>query len=130
MNKQIIDLQNKIDELEKELKRHQTLEFDLARLASVIEESDDAIITKTLEGIITSWNKAAQRIFGYSANEVIGKSVAILIPPEMPNEEPEILEGLKKGERFDHYETVRIGKDGKLIDISLSVSPIKDLQGN
>ena len=100
-----------------------------SRLAAVVESSDDAIITKTLEGIITTWNASAARIFGYTAEEVIGKSVTILMPPERVNEEPEILARLRKGERIDHYETVRRRKDGALLDISLSVSPVRDASG-
>jgi PAS domain S-box-containing protein len=93
-------------------------------LAAIIESADDAIITKTLEGIITSWNKGAERIFGYTAEEVIGKPVTILIPADHPDEEPAILARLKAGERIEHYETVRVRRDGTLVDISLTVSPI------
>jgi PAS domain S-box-containing protein len=100
-----------------------------AYLASIVESSDDAIVSKSLNGIINSWNKGAERLFGYAAEEVIGKSIAILIPQDRPNEEPTILERIKRGERVDHYETVRIRKDRSLIDISLSVSPIKDVEG-
>src|SRR5262245_37389235 len=98
-------------------------------LSAIIESSDDAIISKNLDGIIMSWNKGAQRIFGYQEQEVIGKPVTVLMPPERYNEEPTILAGIRQGERFDHYETVRKRKDGTLIDISLSVSPIKDAGG-
>ena len=98
-------------------------------LGAIIESSDDAIISKNLDGIITSWNKGAERIFGYQEDEVIGKPVTVLMPPERYNEEPAILAGIRQGERFDHYETVRKRKDGSLIDISLSISPIKDVQG-
>jgi len=94
-------------------------------LAALIESADDAVISKTLEGIITSWNKGAQRIFGYTADEVIGKSITILIPEGHLDEEPAILARLRAGERIEHYETVRVRKDGKHIDISLTVSPIK-----
>lgn len=93
-------------------------------LAALIESADDAIISKTLEGIITSWNQGAERIFGYTADEVIGKSITIVIPPDHLHEEPAILARLRAGERVEHYETVRMRKDGKLIDISLTVSPI------
>jgi PAS domain S-box-containing protein len=98
-------------------------------LAAIIDSADDAIISKTLEGIITSWNKGAERIFGYKAEEVIGKPILILIPPDHYNEEPAILERIKNGERIEHYETVRITKAGKLIDISLTISPIKNANG-
>ena len=100
-----------------------------AELWSIIDNSDDAIITKNLDGIISSWNRSAERIFGYTAPEVIGKSVTILIPPDRQNEEPAILARLRRGERVDHYETVRQRKDGSLIDISLTVSPIKNAEG-
>src|SRR5215216_2971060 len=93
-------------------------------LAALIESADDAIISKTLEGIITSWNKGAQRIFGYTTDEVIGKPVTILIPKDHEDEEPAILARLRAGERIEHYETIRVRKDGTQIDISLTVSPI------
>ncbi|HKG46341.1 MAG TPA: PAS domain S-box protein, partial [Pyrinomonadaceae bacterium] len=99
-------------------------------LTALIESADDAIISKTLEGIITSWNNGAQRIFGYTADEVVGKSITILIPEGHLDEEPAILARLRAGERIEHYETVRMAKDGRLIDISLTVSPIKGPNGN
>ncbi|HET6978372.1 MAG TPA: PAS domain S-box protein [Pyrinomonadaceae bacterium] len=98
-------------------------------LSSLIESADDAIISKTLEGIITSWNEGARRIFGYEADEIIGKPVTILIPEGHRDEEPTILARLRAGQRIEHYETVRIRKDGQLIDISLTVSPIKGPDG-
>ena len=94
-------------------------------LSALIESADDAIISKTLDGIITSWNKGAERIFGYTPEEVIGKPITIIIPPDHLNEEPAILARLRAGERIEHYETVRMRKDGKRVDISLTVSPIK-----
>jgi PAS domain S-box-containing protein len=100
-----------------------------ARLAAVVDSSDDAIISKTLDGIITSWNAGAERIFGYTAEETIGKPINLLIPEDRPNEEPAILERLKRGERVDHYETVRRRKDGSLLDISLTISPIRSADG-
>jgi len=98
-------------------------------LSAIIESAHDAIISKTLEGIITSWNKGAERIFGYTAEEVIGKSVTMLIPPGHLDEEPTILARLRAGERIDHYETVRMRKGGELVDISLTVSPIMSADG-
>src|SRR5215211_886742 len=98
-------------------------------LSALIESADDAIISKTLEGIITSWNNGAQRIFGYTADEVIGKSITILIPEGHLDEEPAILSRLRAGERIEHYETARVRKDGTLVDISLTVSPIKGPNG-
>jgi PAS domain S-box-containing protein len=100
-----------------------------SELPPSFEFSDDAIITKDLNGIITSWNPAAERIFGYSPEEAIGKSVTLLIPPERHDEEPMILDRIRRGERVDHYETVRCRKDGSYIDISLTVSPIKNADG-
>jgi PAS domain S-box-containing protein len=98
-------------------------------LAALIESADDAIISKTLDGVITSWNEGARRIFGYEAEEVIGKSVTILIPEGHLDEEPTILARLRAGQRIEHYETVRVRKGGQLIDISLTVSPIKGPDG-
>ena len=99
------------------------------RLQAVVESSDDAIISKTLEGVITSWNPAAELIFGYSAAEVIGQRLLILVPPERHGEEAEILARIAAGERIPHFETVRVRKDGRRIDISASISPIKDSRG-
>jgi PAS domain S-box-containing protein len=98
-------------------------------LASIIATSDDAIVSKDLNGIVTSWNKGAARIFGYSAGEMIGRSITTLIPSDRHNEEPEILDRIRRGEHIDHYETVRQRKDGSHIDISLTVSPVKDAAG-
>jgi PAS domain S-box-containing protein len=102
----------------------------LRRLAAIVESSDDAIISKDLDGIITSWNKGAERLFGYLAEEVIGKPVTILIPPERQDEEDAILRRLRRGDRIEHYETVRQRRDGSLIDISLTISPVRDAEGN
>ena len=99
------------------------------RLASIVEFSDDAIISKDLNGVINSWNAGAERLFGYTAEETIGQPIYILIPPERHNEEPGILERIRRGERIDHYETIRRRKDGGLIDISLTVSPLKNASG-
>ncbi|HEX8490718.1 MAG TPA: PAS domain S-box protein [Chthoniobacterales bacterium] len=99
------------------------------RLAAIIESSDDAIITKDLNGIITSWNAAAERLFGYKPKEIIGKPVTTLIPPDRQSEEPRILGRIRRGERIDHYETVRRRKDGTLFNISVTVSPLKDENG-
>ena len=99
------------------------------RLAAIVASSDDAIISKDLNGVITSWNQAAERLFGYAPEEVIGKSITILIPAERLDEEPVILGRIRRGEVIDHYETVRRRKDGSLLDISLTVSPIKNAEG-
>ena len=98
-------------------------------LWAIIESADDAIISKSLNGIITSWNSGAERIFGYTAEEVVGKPVTILIPDDHIDEEPGILSQIKAGERIEHYETVRVRKGGERVDISLTVSPIKDANG-
>jgi two-component system, chemotaxis family, CheB/CheR fusion protein len=99
------------------------------RLAAIVESSDDAIVSKDLNGIITSWNRGAELLFGYRAEEVIGKPITILIPADRIDEEPVIIERVRRGERVDHYDTVRRRKDGSLIDISLTVSPLKDGDG-
>src|SRR5687767_15469727 len=98
-------------------------------LSALIESADDAIISKTLDGIITSWNKGAERIFGYTAEEAIGKPVTMLMPADHIDEEPAILARLRAGDRIEHYETIRLTKDGRRIDISLTVSPIKGPHG-
>jgi PAS domain S-box-containing protein len=100
-----------------------------ARLAAIVESSDDAIVSKDLTGVITSWNKSAERLFGYTAQEAVGNSVTLLIPPDRFDEEPAILDRVRRGERIDHYETVRRRKDGTLLDVSLTVSPVTDSQG-
>jgi PAS domain S-box-containing protein len=99
-------------------------------LASIVESSDDAIVGKNLDGIITSWNKGAERVFGYLAEDIIGKSITILIPPERQGEEQTILGRIGRGDRIDHYETIRRRKDGNLIDVSLTISPVRDAEGN
>lgn len=98
-------------------------------LVAIIESSEDAIISKDLDGKITSWNEAAERLYGYTSDEIIGKPITVLIPPERQNEEPPILERIRRGERVDHYETVRRRKDGTLFDISVTISPVKDENG-
>jgi PAS domain S-box-containing protein len=104
-------------------------DINAQRLVSIVESSDDAIVTKDLDGIITSWNRGAERLFGYTAEEVIGKPITIVIPQDRLDEEPQILERIRRGERVDHYDTIRRRKDGSLIDISLTVSPLKDADG-
>jgi PAS domain S-box-containing protein len=99
-------------------------------LAAIVESSDDAIIGKTLDGTIRSWNRGAERMFGYQPSEIIGRSVLTLIPPDLQHEEPQIVSRLAEGKRVDHYETVRLRRDGSRIDVSLSVSPIRDRAGS
>ncbi len=95
-------------------------------LAEIVESSEDAILSKTLDGTVTSWNHAAEQMFGYSAKEIVGRNVALLLPPDRPNEVHEILVKLQRGERIEHFETRRKTKDGRILDVSLSVSPIRN----
>jgi PAS domain S-box-containing protein len=104
-------------------------EIQSAHLAAIVSSSDDAIISKTIDGTITSWNAAAERLFGYQASEIIGQPVLRIIPPELHHEETRILAQLRRNERIDHFETVRVAKDGRRVDISLCVSPLRDHSG-
>jgi len=108
--------------------RKNTAQFE-QRLASIVEFSDDAIISKDLDGIIKSWNPGAERLFAYTADEIIGKPITLLIPTDRHDEESDILSRIRRGECVDHYETVRRRKDGSLVDISVTVSPIKNAEG-
>ncbi len=101
-----------------------------ARLAAIVESSDDAIVGKTLDGIIRSWNEGASRLFGYSAAEAIGQPITLIIPPERHGEEKAIIKRLRAGERIEHFETVRVTKEGRFVDISLTVSPIRNAEGD
>jgi PAS domain S-box-containing protein len=112
-----------------ERNRLERAERDQLFLAAFISSAEDAIITKNLDGIVTSWNSGAERMFGYTSNDMVGKSISILIPADQPDEEPQILERLRRGERIEHYETQRICKDGRMIDVSLTVSPVRDRLG-
>ena len=104
-------------------------EASLSRLAAIVESSEDAIVGKALDGTIMSWNAGAERMFGYSAGEMLGRHISILAPPERPCEVPAMLERIKLGERVDHFETVRVRKDGRRIDVSVTISPIRDVSG-
>jgi PAS domain S-box-containing protein len=106
-----------------------TLLSDSQRLAAIVESSEDAIVSKDLNGIIVSWNQGAERLFGYTAEEVVGKPITILMPPDRVNEEPAILARIRRGERVEHFETIRRRKDGTQLDISLTISPVKNGRG-
>src|SRR5262249_33402470 len=101
----------------------------LYQLAAIVDSSGDAIISKTLDGVSTSWNQAASRIYGYSAAEMLGRHISILVPPDRPDELPTVMERLRRGERIDSYETERIRKDGTRFHVSVTVSPMKDAAG-
>jgi two-component system, chemotaxis family, CheB/CheR fusion protein len=101
-----------------------------SELASIVESSDDAIISKSLDGIITSWNRGAERLYGYTSEEAVGQHISLIAPPDLPDEIPNIMEKLRRGERIEHYETVRITKAGRLVNISLTVSPVRGRDGN
>jgi PAS domain S-box-containing protein len=99
-------------------------------LAAIVQDSDDAIFGLSLGGAVTSWNSGAQRLYGYSPEEIVGKSVEILVPPGLPNDVPGIMDRLRRGERVHHYETKRMAKDGRVLDVSLTISPLRDAKGN
>ena len=105
-------------------------EIAQARLAAIVESSDDAIVSKTLDGVITSWNTAAERMFGYSASEAVGQHITLIIPQERRSEEDHVIARIRRGERLSHFETVRRRKDGQLVEVSLTVSPVRDAYGN
>ena len=106
------------------------IEENIFRLAAIVESSDDAIASKDLNGIITTWNKGAERMFGYKPEEIVGRSVTLLIPPELQDDEARILAKIRAGERIEHFQTVRVTKFGERLDVSLTVSPVKDRDGN
>jgi PAS domain S-box-containing protein len=132
----IMALKDEADDLQgfakvtRDITERRPVKEERARVAAIVESSDDAIIGKTLEGIITSWNKGAQSIYGYSASEAVGQSISMLVPPERSDEVPKILEKVGRGEKVVHSETVRVSKDGRRLDISLTVSPIKNPEGD
>ena len=110
--------------------RLQTALIASQRLAAIVDSSDDAIVSKDLNGIVTSWNACAERTFGYTAEEMIGTSITAIIPPELHDDERRILATIARGERIEHFETVRMKKSGERIEVSLTISPVKDEQGN
>ncbi|MEG4420596.1 PAS domain S-box protein [Microcoleus sp. LAD1_D5] len=115
--------------LGRDITQHKQAQDELVRLASIVESSDDGIVGKTLTGTILSWNGGAEKIYGYCAAEIKGQSIEILAIPERPKEMPQILENIRAGASIDHYETVHLRKDGQQIDVSLTISPIKDATG-
>jgi PAS domain S-box-containing protein len=112
-----------------EIERRRQAERAEDLLAAIVTSSSDAIVSKDLNGVIATWNQGAQRLFGYTAEEIVGKPVTLLIPAELQDEEPRILERIRRGERIEHFETIRRRKDGSLVDISLTVSPVRDRNG-
>jgi PAS domain S-box-containing protein len=113
----------------RDLAENKLAEQRLRTLASIVESSDDAIVSKDLDGIVASWNKGAERVFGYTADEAVGRSIMLVIPEARRNEEIDILTRIRRGERIDHFETMRQRKDGTLIAVSLTVSPVKNGEG-
>jgi PAS domain S-box-containing protein len=113
----------------RDLSRSQQLQRDASRLVAIVDSSDDAIVGKDLDGIVTSWNPAAEEMFGFSAAEMVGRSIRRLVPDDRQQEEDEVLARIRRGERVEHYETIRRRKDGSLIPVSLTVSPIRSLDG-
>ena len=114
----------------RDITRQKKLEEAATRLAAIVESSDDAIASKDLNGIITSWNRSAEKLFGYKAEEIIGQSVMLIIPPELHQDENMILSKIRRGEKIDHFETIRLHKNGERIEVSLTISPVKDDNGN
>ncbi|HKV54798.1 MAG TPA: PAS domain S-box protein, partial [Candidatus Binataceae bacterium] len=101
----------------------------ISLLSAIVDSSDDAIVSKTIDGVVTSWNAAAARMFGYTAEEAIGNSIRLIIPPELQAEEDYVLDLIRRGEKVDHFETIRQAKDGTRLNISLTVSPIRNGHG-
>jgi PAS domain S-box-containing protein len=114
----------------REITDRKRAERSTALLAAIVDSSDDAIVSKTLDGIITSWNKSAQQMFGYLPEEAVGKHITLIIPRDRWDEEAGIIDRLRRGERVDHFQTIRRRKDGSLVDVSLTISPVKDSSGN
>ncbi len=125
----IAQLQQKAAALENEIAQRLEIEKKLTILAAIVESSEDGIASKDLNGIVISWNAAAERIFGYRESEIVGRSITLIIPPELQQDEARILAKIRRGERIEHFETVRVAKDGRRIDVSLTVSPVKDADG-
>ncbi|CAN7627389.1 PAS domain S-box protein [Rhizobium sp. LjRoot98] len=120
---------DRLQQLEEKQRAAQPAHDAAPFLAAIVESSDDAIVSKSLQGIITTWNRGAERLFGYTAEEAVGRPITILIPEDRLQEEPAILARIHAGERVDHFETIRRRKDGSLLDISLTISPIRNRDG-
>ena len=112
-----------------ERRKFEQAERDQLFLSSIVSSADDAIVSKDLNGTVTSWNRGAERLFGYAPAEMIGRPISVLIPPGHPDEEPQILERIRRGERIEHYRTKRIRKNGEIIEVSATISPIRDRIG-
>ena len=113
----------------RDITRQKKLEEAALRLAAIVESSDDAIASKDLNGYITSWNRSAEKLFGYTAEEIVGKHITLIIPPELHHDEDMILSKMRRAEKIDHFETIRLHKNGERIEVSLTISPIKDDNG-
>lgn len=114
----------------RDITQKKKLEEDALRLAAIVESSDDAIASKDLNGIVTTWNRSAEKLFGYKAEEIIGKPITLIIPEELQQDETMILSKIRRGEKIEHFETVRVRKDGQRVDVSVTISPMKDDHGN
>ncbi len=123
------DLKEEVASLRGDVEARQRADELNSKLAAIVESSDDAIISKTLEGIVMTWNSGAERIFGYTAAEMIGQSILKIVPADRKEEEPKILERLRRGERVDHFATIRQAKDGRLLHVSLTISPVRNAAG-
>ena len=129
LRQEIAQLSARVAELEAAEARSSEIQERITRLADIVESSDDAIIGKDLNGVVQSWNKGAQRVYGYTAEEMTGNPMSMLLPPDRPNEEDSILAQIRAGQRVDHFETERVRKDGRTVQVSLTISPIKDRGG-
>jgi PAS domain S-box-containing protein len=129
LRRENVHLRARLERLQNVENQHRKIEERILRMAELVESSEDAIIGKNLDGVVESWNRSAQRVYGYSAEDMIGKPMALLLPPDRPDEESSILRKIQSGERVEHFETVRRRKDGELICVSLTISPIRGQDG-
>ena len=123
-------LRHRIRELETTESRLFQAEDNALRLAAMVQSADDAIIGKTIRGIVLTWNPGAKRLYGYTSEDMVGRDMTILLPPDRPDEEAFILSRIERGERVEHFDTVRLRKDGRLINVSIAISPIMDRNGS